>query len=102
MPVAGGFYRPSRLLLAIFHRTLEFRRLNEADLFAPIDLASDPVSVVTSQVLPLSVSRPLPVETLQLGGGPMTGSAAISPIPDMFRILTAASASGSKARPWLR
>jgi hypothetical protein len=102
MPVAGGFYRPSRLLLAIFHRTVEFRRLNEADPIAPVDLAPDAVSVATSQVLPLSVPRPLPGETLQLGGGPMTGSAAISSIPDMFRILTAASASGSKARPWAR
>jgi hypothetical protein len=102
MPVAGGFYRPSRLLLAIFYRTVEFRRLNEADCFAPINSASDAVSVVTSQVLPLSVSRPLPGETLQLGGGPMTGSAATSSIPDMFRILTAASVSGSKARPWAR
>lgn len=92
MPVAGGFYRPSRLLLAIFHRTLEFRRLNEADILAPIDLASDAVSVVTSQTLPLSVSRPLPVEALQSGGGPLTGSAAISSFPDLFRVPHRASA----------
>ena len=69
MPVAGGFYRPSHLILAIFHRTLEYRRRGAADFLEPIRTVSEPLSVVTSQILPMSVSRPTLTRRSNLAAG---------------------------------
>jgi hypothetical protein len=102
MPVAGGFYQPSRLLLAIFRRTLEFRRMEAADYLEPIVAALEPVLVTNSRILPQSVSHSLPVETLHLDGGSITGSAVVSSVSNVLRIPETASVPPLEALPWAR
>jgi len=77
MPVAGGFYQPSHLLLAVFHKTTELCPVAAADFPRTFCSASESAAGA-SQTLPPSVSGPLPAETLFLGGGSLIGSAALS------------------------
>ena len=80
LPVAGGFYQPSRLLLALFHRTVDpaQRHIWGSVEITPTSSRHEG-SVASVHSLPPSVSNFLRIETLYLGGGSVSGSAALSP-----------------------